>query len=82
MEIDIKVFKHEEKVEIGDLIEFSSGEHIGIVVEQRTGYNILVINNDLCDILFDCPVELEKIQEIHECIIRKKNEYNIKLEEN
>lgn len=82
METDIKVFKHEEEVEVGDLIEFCSGEHLGIIVEQRSGYNILLINNEYCDIFFDYPVELEKIQEIHECIIRKKNEYNIKLEEN
>lgn len=82
METDIKVFKHEEEVEVGDLIEFESGEHVGIVVNQGNGYNVLLVNNEFGDVFFGNSVSLEKIQEMHEYVIRKKNEYKIKIEEN
>lgn len=82
MEIDIKEFKNEEvDVDTGDFIEFMSGDHLGIIIEECNKYNILLINNEMYDVFFDYPVELERIKNITENVIRKKGKYKIILEE-
>lgn len=73
-----------EDIEDGDLIAFSTNKR-GIVIEQVIGasislYNILVLENSL-ELYFEEPVPLENIYMITDDVIRKSNNYTIKIED-
>lgn len=73
-----------DDIEDGDLIVFSTNKR-GIVIEQVIGasislYNILVLENSL-ELYFEEPVPLENIYMITDNVIRKSNNYTIKIED-